>query len=106
MFKPGENRIRVLIMATTLLSVVLGAGCSLLGAPQTWKQRVGFGLMNYHFMPGFQLGRDTLEQYVSVIRSKKVLFMRGYSTLLHQLAELCDDAGIHDLRLGGGRDAA
>ena len=73
-------------------------GGSLLGPPQTWKQKAAFRLMNYHFMPGFRLRRETLPEYVRCIRAKKIRFLRGFSTLIHQLAELCETAGITDIR--------
>jgi len=74
-------------------------GGSLLGSPQTRKQRIGFALMNYHFMPGFRMRADTLDDYVSVLRHKGIRFLRGYSTLLHQFAALCERAGHTDLHL-------
>jgi len=74
-------------------------GGSLLGAPQTRKQRASFALMNYHFMPGFRLRGDNLDEYVAVIKEKRIRFMRGYSTLLHQFAALCERAGHTDLHL-------
>jgi phenylacetate-CoA ligase len=80
-------------------SMLFLTGGSLLGAPQKLKQRAGFAAMNYHFAPGFRLSADTLMEYVNLVRRKQVKFLRGYSTLLHQFAELCEDAGIDDLEL-------
>lgn len=74
-------------------------GGSLRGAPQTLKQRLGFAAMNYHFMPGFRLSMDTLDGYVDLVRRKKIRFLRGYSTLLHHFAELCEARGVTDLGL-------
>ncbi len=74
-------------------------GGQLLGAAQSWSQRLGFVLMNYHFMPGFKLRSETLDNYVDLVRAKKIRYIRGYSTLIHQFAELCEDRGITDLKL-------
>jgi phenylacetate-CoA ligase len=79
--------------------VLFMTGGSLLGAPQTRKQKLGFALMNYHFMPGFRLRADTLDDYVAVLRNQRIRFLRGYSTILHQFAALCEQAGHTDLRL-------
>jgi phenylacetate-CoA ligase len=72
-------------------------GGALLGAPQTVKQKIGFAAMNYHFLPGFKLSSGTLDDYVGLVRTKKIRFLRGYSTLIHQFAELCESAGVGDL---------
>lgn len=74
-------------------------GGSLLGAPQTVKQRLGFAVMNYHFMPGFRLSSENLGDYVDVVKRRGIKFLRGYSTLLHHFAELCEAAGVDDLQL-------
>ncbi len=74
-------------------------GGSLLGPPQNLKQRIGFWLMNYHFMPGFKLRSDTLEEYVRVIRQRRIRYLRGYTTLVHHFASLCEAAGIDDIEL-------
>lgn len=74
-------------------------GGSLLASPQSLKQRIGFSMMNYHFMPAFSLRSDTLSGYVDLIRAKGIRFMRGYSTILYQFAALCEEAGIEDLRI-------
>jgi phenylacetate-CoA ligase len=80
-------------------SMLFLTGGSLLGSPQTLKQKLGFKLMNYHFMPGFRLRAETLSEYVDVVRQNGVRFLRGYSTLLHQFAALCEAAGHDDLHL-------
>lgn len=76
-------------------------GGSLLAAPQTFKQRFGFKLMNYHFIPGFKLRRETLPDYVDAVRANNIKFIRGYSTLLHQFAALCEEVGVADLHVEG-----
>lgn len=74
-------------------------GGSLLAAPQTRQQRIGFALMNFHFMPGFGLRRETLSEFLRVIRTHHIRHIRGYSTLIYLLAALCEEASITDIEL-------
>ncbi len=77
--------------------ILVLTGGALMASPLDFKQRVGFTLMNFHFLPAFQLRRDTLDQYVDVVRKSKIRYIRGYSTVIYEFAVLCEKTGVKDI---------
>jgi phenylacetate-CoA ligase len=68
-------------------------------AARSLVQRLGRLAMNCHYMSGLELSAETLEGYVDMVRRRRIRFLRGYATLLHRFAALCEMAGIDDIHL-------
>jgi len=81
-------------------------GGALMASPLDFKQRVGFTLMNFHFLPAFQLRRDTLDGYIDVVRKNKIRYIRGYSTVIYEFAALCESEGITNIEFSAAYPTA
>lgn len=68
-------------------------------AARSLGQRLGRAAMNCHYLSGLELSAETLESYVDVVRRRGIRFLRGYATMLHRFAALCETAGINDIHL-------
>lgn len=86
--------------------ILVLTGGALMASPLNFKQRVGFTLMNFHFLPAFQLRRDTLSEYINVVRKNKIRYIRGYSTVIYEFAALCESEGITDIEFSAAYPTA
>ncbi len=87
-YRPGDK----------MLIVLLG---SLLRLPTSTSDKALHRLMRFRFLPPFQLTRQRVPGYVSLLREFRPDFIFGISSSLFLLARLLQEAGVTGLRLKG-----